>query len=340
MRWLSDHVLSQLQASVQLPDLAGTRYRAVRFLARGGMGTVWLAEDAVLGRAVALKILELDTASGELAARLSREAMVLAHLEHPGIVPIHDAGTLPDGKPFYCMKYVQGQSLDQSLPPTLPERLRLLQRIAEPLAFAHSRGIVHRDLKPGNIMVGAFGEVLIMDWGLAKITKITEDALHKPDTSLSIVAEHRPWPSPTPSDEVPPTAHGRILGTPGYMSPEQARGDSGLIDERTDVYALGAILRFMMTVKLPKKEASRAFNLRPLNAISEKAMTADPVQRYSSVQELSADVGRYLQGDPIVAYQEGVIERALRLYARHRTAVVLVLAYLIMRALFILFSRQ
>src|SRR2546421_4044264 len=290
MRWLSDQVVSQLQAGAQLPDLAGTRYRAVRFLARGGMGTVWLAEDGVLGRVVALKILELDTASGELAARLLREAMVLAHLEHPGIVPIHDAGTLPDGKPFYCMKYVQGQTLGQNLPATLPERLRLLQRIAEPLAFAHSRGIIHRDLKPGNIMVGAFGEVLIMDWGLAKITTITQDGLRQSDTSVS-ASDRRPWPSETSSDEVPPTSHGRILGTPGYMSPEQARGDSGRIDERADVYALGAILRFMMVARHGEKEAGQALKLKPLHAIYEKAMAADPARRYSSVQELSDDVG-------------------------------------------------
>ncbi len=333
MKWLSDRVLSRLQAEAQLPDLSGTRYRFVRFLARGGMGTVWLAEDLVLQRMVALKILELDTATGEFAARLSREALVLAHLEHPGIVPIHDAGTLPDGRTFYCMKYVEGQTLDQNLPATLPERLRLCQRIAEPLAFAHARGIIHRDLKPSNIMVGAFGEVLIMDWGLAKIA---QDSLHKADPPLSSeddlhseVLESR--------DQLAPTSHGKILGTPGYMSPEQARGDADLIDLRTDVYSLGAILKFMLADS-PTRHDGQTFNLKPLHAICEKARAAEPGQRYSSVEELSADVGRYLQGQPVAAYREGMIEQVLRLYGRHRTAVVLVLVYLVMRVLFILFS--
>jgi serine/threonine protein kinase len=332
-RWLSDQIISQLQAGVQFPDLTGTRYRAVRFLARGGMGTVWLAEDTVLGRTVAVKILEVDFTTGELMARLQREAMVLARLEHPGIVPVHDAGTLPDGKAFYCMKYVQGQTLDQSLPSTLRERLRLLQRIAEPLAFAHSRGIIHRDLKPANIMVGPFGEVLIMDWGIAKIGR---DALRWSGTSAAITAESDSLPKEPSVPEVPATAHGKILGTPGYMSPEQARGDSDQIDERTDVYALGAILKFLLAGDLSKKES----NLKPLYAICEKAMAEQPGRRYSSVQELSDDVEKYLRGDPITAYPEGVIERTLRLYARHRTAVVLVLAYLMMRILFILFSRR
>ena len=355
MKWLSDQVVSQLQAGMHLPDLAGTRYRVLRFVARGGMGTVWLAEDTLLGRKVALKILEFAAASDELASRLAREALVLAHLEHPGIVPVHDAGALPDGRAFYCMKYVEGQTLDQFLPATLPERLRLLQRIAEPLAFAHSRGIIHRDLKPGNIMVGAFGEVLIMDWGLAKIMNDwpSEAGTAQPSSNQE--------PAPMPfAHELPPTLAGRVLGTPGYMSPEQARGDAELIDQRADVFALGAVLRFMLAAgqaggvdgqRLVTQNASSQIvskqtggtNIlmsRPLNAICEKAMAPDMAVRYLSVQELSADIGRYLEGDPVSAYREGVIEHALRLYARHRTAVVLVAAYLAMRILFILFSRR
>jgi serine/threonine-protein kinase len=296
------------------------------------MGTVWLAEDTVLGRTVALKVLEVDLGAGEWMARLLREAMVLAQLEHPGIVPVHDAGTLPDGKSFYCMKFVQGQTLDQNLPATLSERLRLLQRVAEPLAFAHSRGIIHRDLKPANIMVGPFGEVLIMDWGLAKIAN---EALRRSGPSTATTQERDAAKEPPPS-AVPVTGHGKILGTPGYMAPEQERGDSDQTDERADVYALGAILKFMLAGDQSKKES----NLNPLFAICGKAMAAQPGERYLSVQELSDDVEKYLRGDPITAYREDVIERTLRLYARHRTAVVLVVAYLIMRVLFILFSRR
>src|SRR6266849_1732997 len=168
MKWLSDETLARLQASVQCPDLSGTRYRALKFVARGGMGAVWLAEDAVLHRRVALKVLDVEDRTGELALRLEREALVLAHLEHPGIVPVHDAGTLPDGRVFYVMKFVEGSRVDQSVASvsSLPERLRLFLRICETVSFAHSRGILHRDLKPANVMVGAFGEVLVMDWGL------------------------------------------------------------------------------------------------------------------------------------------------------------------------------
>jgi serine/threonine protein kinase len=332
MKWLSDQVVSQLQAGVQLPDLTGTRYRAIKFLARGGMGIVWLAEDTILRRNVALKVLDFDSSSGELAARLAREALVLAHLEHPGIVPVHDAGTLPDGRTFYCMKYVEGRTLNQYVShATVPERLRLLQRVAEPLAFAHSRGIVHRDLKPSNIMVGAFGEVLIMDWGLAKIMNSSVEA---PDCTT-----HRTSETPTSVDALLPTSHGRILGTPGYMSPEQERGDAERVDERTDVFALGAVLNFMLTGATPEVSDPRLM-ARPLQAICRKAMAPEISARYASVQELSADIGRYLEGSPVSAYRESIPERALRLYTRHRTAVVLVLAYLVMRVLFILFSRR
>src|SRR5262249_18587326 len=239
MRWLSDAVVARLHAEAQLPDLSGTRYRAQRFLARGGMGAVWLAKDIVLRRSVALKILAPENSSTDLAARLLREADVLARLEHPGIVPVHDAGTLIDGRTFYCMKYVEGQTLDQYVAGvSLRERLELLQRVAEPLAFAHSRGIIHRDLKPGNIMIGAFGEVLILDWGLAKITGT------KPGDASTGRSEGSP--------EAKSTGHGSVLGTPGYMAPEQARGELQSIDQRTDVFALGGLLKFMIADVAPE----------------------------------------------------------------------------------------
>jgi serine/threonine protein kinase len=151
---ISDRVLARLKTAADLPDLSGTRYRLVEEIGRGGMGVVYLAEDAELARHVAIKILD-DT----------REARVLASLEHPGIVPVHEAGTLPDGRSYYAMKLVRGARLDVCAGTSLPERLRLFERICEPVAFANARGVVHGDLKPANIMVGEFGEVLVMDWG-------------------------------------------------------------------------------------------------------------------------------------------------------------------------------
>jgi serine/threonine protein kinase len=330
MKFLPDQVVARLQTEMQTPDLSGTRYRALKFLGHGGMGTVWLAEDSVLHRSVALKILSAESSSTDLAARLMQEAVILARLEHPGIVPVHDAGTLPDGRTFYCMKHVEGQTLDRhmdGLP--LRQRLQLLQRIAEPLAFAHARGIIHRDLKPGNIMVGAFGEVLIMDWGLAKvIASARTDAGDK--SGGPPLSEHLAHSTIT--------AHGTILGTPGFMAPEQERGDVGLIDQRTDVFGLGSILQYMMRDQrgaTPIESASRQ-----LRAVCQKAMAAEMAGRYASVQELAADVGKYLDGMPVSAYRENVLERTVRLVNRNRIAVVLILAYLLMRVVFILFSRR
>jgi serine/threonine protein kinase len=355
------------------------------------MGTVWLAQDSILERPVALKILTPENSSDDLAARLIQEAIVLARLEHPGIVPVHDAGTLPDGRTFYCMKHVQGQTLDQyvaCLP--LRQRLQLFQRIAEPLAFAHSRGIIHRDLKPANIMVGAFGEVLIMDWGLAKVmdesdASSTMDQIpgHVIDTTeLSSMArqmseqvmdatgqfsEAKQHPgnvvgaaelsSPTKqvsgheftravqgsliSGALAPenvTAHGTILGTPGFMAPEQERGEVNLIDQRTDIFALGSILEYLLQQPPGSKQGDTSS--RPLRAICNKAIAPEMSARYSSVQELAADVGRYFDGTPVTAYRENIFERTARLVSRNRVAVVLVLAYLFMRLLFILFSRR
>jgi serine/threonine protein kinase len=352
MKWLSDRVVDRLQTNLRLPDLSGTRYRALRYLAGGGMGTVWLAEDTVLNRRVALKILDATNDSGELASRLLREARVLARLEHPGIVPVHDAGTLGDGRTFYCMKYVEGQTLDQYVrsSSSLPDCLNLVQRIAEPLAFAHSKGILHRDLKPQNVMIGSFGEVLVMDWGVAKVkeavrpeagTEAQGDGLSTPAGGL-LETPATAGKMPALLGGLSETAHGRILGTPGYMSPEQARGDADSIDERTDIFSLGAILAFMLAGGGPGElDRSRPPQPvpRPLRAICAKAMAPDPTARYASVRELSSDVAKYLGGLPVTAYPEGVFERASRVFARHRVAIVLVGAYLLMRLLFILFSR-
>ncbi len=384
MKFLPDQVAARLQTEMQTPDLSGTRYRALELLGQGGMGAVWLAQDSILQRHVALKIFTAENSSADLAARLLQEAVVLARLEHPGIVPVHDAGTLADGRTFYCMKLVEGQTLDRyarKLP--LRDRLRLFQRIAEPLAFAHSRGIIHRDLKPANVMVGSFGEVLIMDWGLAKVMaapgaasamsqdpdSITDtvalsspkqdsgaaiDAASSPATQVSgHLIESTVVPPQTtqvsgheftravhglnlgalaPENALATTAHGTVLGTPGYMSPEQERGEVNMLDQRTDVFALGSILKQL----LQEPPGSP----RPLRAICAKAMSAEMSTRYASVQELAADVGRYLDGIPVSAYRENILERTARLVSRNRVAVVLVLAYLFMRLLFILFSRH
>jgi serine/threonine protein kinase len=392
MKFLPDQVVARLQTQMQTPDLSGTRYRALRFLGHGGMGSVWLAEDSVLQRPVALKILATENSPADLAARLMQEAIVLARLEHPGIVPVHDAGTLPDGRTFYCMKHVEGQTLDRYAGPLpLRERLRLFQRIAEPLAFAHSRGVIHRDLKPANIMIGPFGEVLIMDWGLARVmASVSNEASatgHVPAHVMSAIGvsseakqvsrdvmdatvasttasqasgtvmDAIAAPSATkqvsgheftravqgslkpgalaPEDA---TAHGTVLGTPGYMAPEQERGEINLIDQRTDVFALGSILNDLLRERPGATNKERAS--RPLRAICSKAMAQKMSTRYGSVQELAADVGKYLDGMPVSAYRENILERATRLVDRNRVAVVLVLAYLLMRLLFILFSRH
>jgi serine/threonine protein kinase len=326
MTWLSDPVVDRLRSSLVLPNLSGTRYRALRLLARGGMAAVWLAEDTVLHRQVALKILDLPAREDDLAARLMREAEILASLEHPGIVPVHDAGTLADGRVFCCMKYVQGETLHQHVRSlaSLSEGLRLILRIGEPLAFAHSKGVLHRDLKPGNIMIGPFGEVLVMDWGLAK-------RIDTPSVTGAGLGH-----SPSELDRVDPVATG-VVGTPGFMSPEQERGEAAT--PRSDVFSLGAVMTFTLT---HFGLNGKGFNSlpRPLRSICEKAMAADPALRYESVEALAADISKYLEQAPVSAYRENIWERGVRLGNRHGTAIVLVLAYLFMRGLLFIFARH
>src|SRR5881392_1508513 len=247
MNFLSDQALKRLRDGAEMPDLAGTRYRLLERIARGGMGVVYAAQDENLQRRVALKVLDVPGTDGDLANRLVREARVLAALEHPGIVPVHDVGTLADGRAFYTMKFVEGQRLDKYIVSvtSIPDRLRVFHRICEAVAFAHARGVLHRDLKPENIMVGAFGEALVMDWGVAKVLRGIDAGGTRADDEDAV--------SPDAPGVAARTGHGAVLGTPGYMAPEQARGGANQLDERADIYALGAILWFLITGSAPSE---------------------------------------------------------------------------------------
>src|SRR5689334_18747532 len=171
MKWLSDAVLDHLCQIADAPDLSGTKYELVEKIAQGGMAIVYLARDRDLDRPVALKILADLPFDPQAKSRMVNEARIIARLEHPGIVPVHDSGVLPDGRLYYAMKLVRGKRLDEHVGPTTPlsDVLRIFEKICEAVAFAHAQGVIHRDLKPQNIMVGSFGEVLVMDWGVAKV---------------------------------------------------------------------------------------------------------------------------------------------------------------------------
>jgi len=237
MRHLSDKALTRLRHGAGLPDLTGTCYRLIEPVARGGMGVVYAAEDQRLQRRVALKVLEVPGPVGELADRLMREARVLARLEHPGIVPVHDVGTLPDGRVFYAMKFVEGQRLDryiESLAST-PDRLRIFLRICDAVAFAHARGVLHRDLKSENLQLMKRDEdelyVKVLDFGLAKLADGTNQGGGQ-------------------------TQAGIAMGTPWYMSPEQANGSADL-DARTDIYSLGITALHLLTGRSRSRRRAR-----------------------------------------------------------------------------------
>ena len=331
MTWLPDTALDHLRQVSGEPDFTGTQYSIQRAIGRGGMATVYLAKDSELDREVAIKVLDLPDASGDLAARMLREAKVVARLEHPGIVPIHDVGVLPDSRVFYVMKYVRGERLDSFVQKTMPERLRVFQRICEAVAFAHAQRVIHRDLKPENIMVGEFGEVLVMDWGLAKLVHSSED--------------QRPI-SKEPSVRSPAliTGHGTILGTPSYMAPEQASGQIENLNERTDVYSLGAILYFLLTgfppaekrtdLEMPRKRDPKIS--KAIEAVCLHAMDSDQNSRYANASDLSRDIALYLDDLPVSVYRENLYEKTARWVSRNYFFVLLVLAYLLMRVLFIL----
>jgi hypothetical protein len=283
---ISEPALDRLSAMFQGPDVTGTRYELISVLGRGGMGIVYLARDTVLDREVALKIVDRPSEA-------ANEARILARLEHPGIVPVHDFGELPDGRLYYAMKRVRGDRLDRWMASgrDLAARLGVFLRVCEAVAFAHAHGVVHRDLKPENVMVGEFGEVLVLDWGIAQLRN-AECGLRIGDA---------------------------IAGTAAYMAPEQARGDAGL-DHRVDVYALGVMLEAIAETA-------------PVRAIARKARADDPAARYQDVQMLAADVSRFLAGRAVEAHRERLVDRLARIGRKYRLPILLVLTYLVMRVL-------
>jgi serine/threonine protein kinase len=260
---LSDAALAHLRHVAALPDLTATRYELESEIGRGGLGVVYAAHDRELGRRVALKILD---------SKLAGEAQLIAQLEHPAIVPIYETGTLPDGRVFYAMKLVTGARLDHYVAgsPSLAERLRVIRRVGEALAFAHTLGAIHRDLKPQNVMVGKFGEVYVMDWGV--------DA---------------------------------VAGTPGFRAPDLC------LDQRSDIYALGALLQFILPAGAPLA----------LRAIAAKAMNADPSARYPDAPALLADIERFQEGLAVEAWSEPVWHRLRRFGSRNAVLLWLLAAY-------------
>lgn len=319
---LSDAAVARLTRAVW-PEFPTARYAITEEIGRGGMGTVYLAIDDSLGREVAIKVPN-GLPGTTLENRLRAEARVLARLEHPGIVPVHDAGRLADGRLYYVMKRVRGRTLREHARdlPDLTERLRIFERICEPVSFAHAHGIIHRDLKPDNVMVGAFGEVMVMDWGVAK----------------ALAGEA----GPPDEGDVPPadggTHPGTVVGTRGFMPPEQARGEADAVDRRADIYSLGAILFLLLTGEAPgaDPEPARAIWSRrdvpkPLRAICARALGAAPTERYDRVADVAEDVARYRAGHAVLAYEENAFERLARLARTYRVAILLVLGYIVMR---------
>jgi eukaryotic-like serine/threonine-protein kinase len=297
---ISERALDRLSGMFRAPDVSGTRYEILSELGRGGMGVVYLARDTVLDREVALKIADGSDQGtrGAAPAVIAHEARILARLEHPGIVPVHDFGELPDGRVYYAMKRVRGERLDRWLAAgrDLSDRLAVFLRVCDAVAFAHAHGVVHRDLKPENVMIAGFGDVLVLDWGIAAA---------EPAGGTRI-------------------AEGGFSGTPEYMAPEQRLGSA--VDRRADIYALGVML-------------GEIGGAAPLTAIAVKARTDDPDGRYQQVEELAADVQRFLSGRAVGAHREPILERMVRIGRRNRVPILLVLTYLVVRMLLLWLAR-
>jgi len=339
------------------------RYQVLRPHARGGLGEVFIAHDTEIDREVALKEIQLDKSHHpDSRQRFLFEAKVTGRLEHPGIVPVYGLGHYGDGRPFYAMRFIRGDSLEQAILSfhnpwkleihsdhgeskfrvpaaefTSLEFRQLLGRfidVCNAIEYAHARGVLHRDLKPENIMLGKYGETLVVDWGLARLRSDTEP---KRDSGESIID------SAVGSGSTP-TQMGAVVGTPAFMSPEQAAGRLNELGPSTDIYSLGATLYFLITGQAPFVSHLRGADVvdlltrvqrgdfpRPravnrsipvaLEAICLRAMNTKPSERYESATALAKDIERWLADEPVSAVAESLFEQMGRWVRRHRTDV-------------------
>ncbi len=333
-------------AAVQLTDEA-SRFHILRPHAKGGLGEVFVAEDKQLHREVALKEIQARHAgSAESRERFVLEAEITGGLEHPGVVPVYGLGCHSDGRPFYAMRFIKGDSMKEAIrrlhestslsrSSKMLELRKLLGRfiaVCQATAYAHSRGVVHRDLKPSNIMLGKFGETLVVDWGLAKA--VGREKSFAPDVTLPADPTLRPG-----SGSAVVTFAGQVLGTPAYMSPEQAAGKLNDVGPASDVFSLGATLYTLLTGQarvegpadevLTKVETGDFPSPRTINpevplaleAICLKALALKPSERYASPLELAAELENWLADEPVHAWPEPWSVRAWRCVRHHRTAV-------------------
>jgi tRNA A-37 threonylcarbamoyl transferase component Bud32 len=325
---------------------AHQRFRILRPHARGGLGEVFVAEDLELHRQVALKEIQARFADDSASrTRFVLEAEVTGGLEHPGIVPVYGLGQYADGRPFYAMRFIKGDSLKEAIAQfyaadwrgregeravAFRELLGRFVDVCNAIAYAHSRGVLHRDLKPGNVMLGKYGETLVVDWGLAK-------PLDRPDRTEELDEQPLQPSSVSSSDKTVP---GMALGTPQFMSPEQAAGRLDLVGPATDIYGLGATLYCVLTGRPPftdqdtgqvlrqvrqglfprPRQVSRGVP-RALEAICLKAMASQPTERYPDAHALADDIERWLADEPVSAYRESLAKRCRRWARRHQIAV-------------------
>jgi serine/threonine-protein kinase len=329
------------------PAATSPRFRILRLHAKGGLGAIFVARDTELNREVALKQILDGHADDQVSrARFVLEAEITGGLEHPGIVPVYGLGANPDGRPYYAMRFIRGDSLKEAITAfhadpslrrdpglhslDLHKLLRRFVDVCNAIDYAHSKGVLHRDLKPGNIVMGKHGETLVVDWGLAKALRRTDPAIESEEPLLA----------PTLSSAIAETCAGSALGTPAYMSPEQAVGDLEHLGPRSDVYSLGATLYCLLTGKAPfedgdvgtvllavkKGEFTRPRQVDPtihpaLEAVCLKAMALRPDDRYPTPRALADEIERWTADEPVTAWPEPLPLRARRWARRHRTTV-------------------
>jgi formylglycine-generating enzyme required for sulfatase activity/serine/threonine protein kinase len=356
-------VLSEVLSRLIGRGPASTRYRVQGEVAHGGMGAVLRVWDEDLRRHLAMKVMlglrlpgssaTVPPGGSKMLTRFLEEAQVTGQLDHPGIVPVHELGFDAEGRVYFTMKLVQGRTLEQVFDElargvggwTQARVLGLIQRVCEAMSYAHAKGVIHRDLKPANVMVGEFGEVYVMDWGLAKVLGREDDKdiriQEQPVPAGSEVKAHAGDPAGGTQDSPLYTMDGDIVGTPAYMPPEQAAGEIGAMGPHSDVYAVGAMLYHLLAGHMPYVEPGARLNNyavllsarggppealhevaaqspAELVAICERAMAREPERRYPDMAALSEDLSSFVEGRVVSAYETGAWAEAKKWVQRNK----------------------